>query len=118
MKKEKCIINEINKIVSNYFHENEIVNLMNYGNDSNEGLYSLSNLYKEIMDELNIKYEYVYTEDGTSDGKYITVISFNNENRIQIETKAWNGIDIIAKNIEIIYKYYYILTNQNSIKTS
>ncbi|KAG4098370.1 hypothetical protein H8356DRAFT_1672897 [Neocallimastix lanati (nom. inval.)] len=103
---EKDINYKIDKIVSNYFKLNNIEDLMEYGSDSDEGLYSLSSLYKDIMNELNIKYEYIYTEDGFSDGKYITTISFKNKKEMSIETKAWNGIDIFTENIKYIYDNY------------
>ena len=44
--------------VIDYFREHKIKNLMEYGNDYDEGLYHLSSLYKELMDKLNIKYMY------------------------------------------------------------
>ena len=80
----------IHSKVKEYFNENRIEDLMDYGNDGDEGLYKLSSLYEEIMDKLNIKYDYVYTED-VSDGKYLTTIIFNNNEKISIDTSARNG---------------------------
>ncbi len=39
--------------VVQYFKENNMENLMDYGNDSDEGLYHLSSMYQEIMDNLD-----------------------------------------------------------------
>ena len=70
--------------VIEYFEENQIKDLMNYGCDTDEGLSKLSSLYTEIMDKLNIKYSDIYTEDGASHGKYITTILFENNSKIDL----------------------------------
>lgn len=93
-----------------YFSENQIKNLMDYGSDKDEGLTSISSLYKELMDKLNVKYANVYTED-VSDGKYLTTITFENDSEIKIDTSAWNGIKVVAENIESICE------NHKSLKT-
>ena len=92
--------------VIDYFKENNIKDLMEYGSDKDEGLYKLTSLYQEIMEKLNIKYENIYTEDGISDGKYITIVSFENDKEIKIDTSAWNGLKTVAENIESIYNEY------------
>lgn len=92
--------------VIDYFRENEIKDLMDYGCDSDEGLYHLSSMYKEIMDKLEIKYSNIYTEDGISDGKYITVITFEDDSKIELDTSAWNGIKVVIENTESIYETY------------
>lgn len=94
----------LSKVIE-YFRENGIKDLMEYGNDRDEGLYHLSSMYGEIMDKLGIKYSNVYTED-VSDGKYMTTITFENDSSIEVDTSAWNGIKVIAENIESIYEYY------------
>lgn len=94
----------LSKVIE-YFKENQIKDLMDYGNDSDEGLYKLSSMYKEIMDKLGIKYSNIYTED-VSDGKYLTTIIFENDSSIQIDTSAFNGIKVVAKNVESVYETY------------
>lgn len=94
----------LSKVIE-YFKENEIKDLMEYGSDGDEGLYHLSSMYQEIMDKLGIKYSNVYTED-VSDGKYLTTIIFENDSSIQVDTSAWNGIKTVAKNMESIYESY------------
>lgn len=91
--------------VIDYFRKNEIKDLMDYGSDRDEGLTSISSLYKEIMDKLDVKYENIYTED-VSDGKYLTTVIFNENSKIEIDTSAWNGIKIVTENIESVYETY------------
>ena len=94
----------LSKVIE-YFKENEIKDLMEYGSDGDEGLYHLSSMYQEIMDKLGIKYSNVYTKD-VSDGKYLTTIIFENDSSIQVDTSAWNGIKTVAENMESIYESY------------
>lgn len=94
----------LSKVIE-YFKENEIKDLMEYGSDGDEGLYHLSSMYQEIMDKLGIKYSNVYTED-VSDGKYLTTIILENDSSIQVDTSAWNGIKTVAENMESIYESY------------
>ncbi len=104
--------------VIEYFKENNIKNLMDYGSDRDEGLYQLSSMYKEIMDNLGIKYSNVYTED-VSDGKYLTTITFEDDYSIEVDTSAWNGIEVVTENIESIYEEYEKQsekTKQNEVK--
>ena len=95
----------LSKVIE-YFNENSIKNLMQYGNDRDEGLYHLSSMYEEIMKKLNIKYLSIYTEDGISDGRYITTITFDNNSQIEINTDAFNGIKVVTNNIVSIYEKY------------
>lgn len=107
----------LSKVVE-YFKENEIKDLMEYGSDGDEGLYHLSSMYQEIMDKLGIKYSNVYTED-ISDGKYLTTITFENYSSIEVDTSAWNGIKVVTENIESIYETYENLkekSKQNEVK--
>lgn len=100
--------------VSEYFRENKIKNLMDYGADTDEGLYHLSSLYSEIMNKLGIKFSNIFTEDGSSDGKYVTTITFENDSKIQLDTSAWDGIKVISENMEYVYKNHK--KEQNIIK--
>ena len=100
---EKDII--LSKVIE-YFKENDIKDLMDYGCDKDEGLSKLSTLYTEIMDKLNIKYSDIYTEDGMSHGKYITTVFFENNSKIDIYTSAWEGIKGVTSNVESIYEFY------------
>lgn len=105
-------------VVADYFRENKIEDLMNYGSDKDEGLCHLSSMYEELMDKLNIEYTSIYTEDGMSDGKYLTTIKFRNSTKIEIDTSAWNGIGAVTENLESIYEKYInksvkVIQNEN-----
>ena len=107
----------LDKVIE-YFRENAISNLMDYGSDRDEGLNHLSSMYQEIMDKLGIKYLNVYTED-VSDGKYMTTITFENDSSIEVDTSAWNGIKVVTENMESIYETYENLkekSKQNEVK--
>lgn len=99
----KVIIEQ--KVIS-YFKENKIETLKEYGADRDEGLYKLSSLYSEIMDNLNIKYNNIFTEDGISDGKYITTISFDDETNIIIDTKSSNDFETVIDNLISVSEEY------------
>lgn len=99
--------------VIEYFKENEIKDLMDYGSDKDEGLISISSLYKEILDKLSIKYDNVYTED-VSDGKYLTTITFESDSKIKIDTSAWNGINVVTENVKSIYENFKNLSKNLS----
>ena len=95
-----------------YFKENDIKDLMEYGNDSDEGLYHFSSLYEEIMDKLNIKFNDIYTED-VSAGKYVTTIIFENNSEINLITSAFNGEEAVAENVESICEFYEKIKNNS-----
>lgn len=109
----------LSKVIE-YFRENEIKNLMDYGSDKDEGLYHLSSMYKEITDKLNIKYFDVSTRDKEgSDGIFITTILFEDKSEIEVETSAWNGIKAVTENVLSIYENYENLKeklNKNDAK--
>ena len=79
---------------------------MEYGSDFDEGLYKLSDMYKEILEQLNINCKSITTEDGMSDGKYVTTIVFNDNSEIKLDLSAWNGIGNVTENIESILEEY------------
>lgn len=99
--------------VIEYFKENKIKDLMDYGSDSDFGLISLSDMYKEIMQKLDIKYENVYTEN-VSDGKYRTTIILENNPKIVLDISAWNGIKTVAENVESVYAIYDMTLKKDS----
>lgn len=101
--------------VNEYFKENQIENLMEYGSDSDEGLYHLSSMYQEIINKLGIKYLDIYTED-VSDGKYVTTIIFANNSLIKIDTNAWNGIEVVTNNISTVFENYQELEKKTGKK--
>ena len=78
---------------------------MDYGADRDESLNKLSILYRELLQNLNIEFLDIYTEDGISDGKYVTTIIFKNETKIELDTSAWNGIEVVENNIKSVYEF-------------
>lgn len=102
----------IDDFIEIYFHTNNIRNLMEYGADRDEYVMpSLSTLYGNILDNLKIKYENIITED-ISDGKYSTIITFNNDNEISVDTNASNTYKEVSSNIEIIKDNYLKLQKE------
>lgn len=90
---------KIKNIVELYFIENGLQNLMDYGSDRDSLVMpTLSDLYKELMDKLNIEYCSIETND-ISDGKYETSIEFEDGNSIIIDTSAWNNEEIVSNNL-------------------
>ena len=94
----------LSKVIE-YFKQNGIKNLMDYGNDNDEGLFHLSSMYKELMAQLGIEYKNIYTKD-VSDGKYLTTIIFNDNSKIELDTSAWNGIKVVTENMQSVYETY------------
>ena len=81
-------------IIDKYFEENKIENFMDYGSDRDSySMPSLSSVYKDILDKLDIKYTNIFTED-ISDGKYQTTIEFNDD-KVVVDTSAWNGREVL-----------------------
>jgi len=96
----------IRKEVIKYFNENQIENLENYGADSDEGLCKISSLYSEILDNLNIKYTNIFTEDGISGGKYVITISFDDETNIVLDSKSRDNFEHVVDNLIAITEEY------------
>lgn len=90
---------------ASYFKKNGIKDLQDYGADYDEGLYHLTSMYDELIKKIGIEINNIYTEDGISDGKYITEITFKNDSKIVIDTSAWNGIQTVRDNLQTVYEY-------------
>lgn len=95
--------------VIEYFKENNLENLKNYGSDNDEGLYHFTDFYKDILDKLDIKYVYVGTEEKEP-GEYTTNINFdnnnNNNNTIAVDTKEGEEMDYLISNLAYISNEY------------
>ena len=88
-----------------YFKENNLEKLTDYGSDDDEGLYHFTDFYKELLDKLNIKYVYIGTEDKEP-GEYTTTIDFDNNSRILVDTKEGEEIDFLISNLKFISDEY------------
>lgn len=91
--------------VIEYFKENNLENLKDYGSDNDEGLYHFTDFYKEILDKLNIKYLYIGTEEKEP-GEYITNIEFDDNSQILVSTKEGEEIDYLISNLSFISNEY------------
>lgn len=99
---ENDIEEKIKKVVELYFIENDIRDLMDYGADRDSlAMPSLSTLYKEILEKLNIEVSYIATDD-ISDGKFETIVELKNGKSISIDTSAWNDKEVVSNNIKSI----------------
>lgn len=99
-------------IIDKYFEENKIEKFMDYGSDRDSySMPSLSSVYKDILDKLDIKYTNIFTED-ISDGKYQTTIEFNDD-KVVVDTSAWNGREVLKDNIESIKEKYKELQDES-----
>ena len=100
------------KLIEEYFKEKQIENFMDYGSDRDSySMPSLSTVYKDLLDKLNIKYTNISTED-ISDGKYQTTIEFD-DNKIIVDTSASNGKEVLKDNIASIKEKYEELQSES-----
>ena len=96
---------KIELYVASYFNEKNIKDLQEYGADTDEGLYHLTSMYKELINKMGIEIDNIYTEDGISDGKYITEVTFKDGAKTILDTSAWNGIETVRDNLQTVYEY-------------
>lgn len=103
---EDDIEEKIKRVVELYFAEKGLGNLMDYGYDRDSlAMPTITDLYKELMEKLNIQCCSIETDD-ISDGKYRTVIEFENGNSITVDTSAWNNEEIVSDNMISIQEEY------------
>lgn len=101
--KEELNLGKVQKLVNDYLKEYDEDNFMNFGSDRDENLLSFSDMYKDILDKLNIKYNSIYTSD-VSDGKYLTEIELVDGTKLNLDNKAWDDSEDIADNISYVLK--------------
>lgn len=99
--------------VLEYFKENNLENLKDYGADNDEGLYHFTDFYKELLDKLNIKYLYIGTEEKEP-GEYTTNINFDNNTTIFVDTKEGEEIDYLIDNLSFISNEYDLWIEEKS----
>lgn len=116
-------IKESNKYITilpkviEYFKENDLENLKDYGSDNDEGLYHFTDFYKEILDKLNIKYDYIETEEKEP-GEYTTNINFDDNNIIAVDTKEGEEMDYLINNLAYISNEYDLWIEEKSKEKS
>lgn len=101
--------------ISKYLNEKKIEDFMDYGADSDEGLYHFSELYKDLLDKLEIKYEDIYCKDGISDGKYIVNVKFDCIADYVFDVRAWQKPEVLISDINGIINYYNTYLKYESI---
>ena len=110
MKNMSLECKNINSIVEICFDMNEIKDLMEYGADKElDTMKSLSNLFKEILKELEIPINDIYTNDGVGDGKYDITIVIDNGRKYILEPKAWDTPIEVTQEIQNVVNQYLIL---------
>lgn len=96
---------EIQDVVDAYIQSNNISDFMEYGADQDvPNMPTLSKIYKEILDILQINYESVQTNEIRG-GKYETIVEFTNNNSITVDTYSRNAQEHITENINSIKEF-------------
>ena len=94
----------IEEVVKEYFEEEEITDLMNYGESGNPGLNDISEPVADCITELGYPVDYNYAEDSIyGDGKYDVHIGYNGKDYCTT-LKAWNGADEVIDFIKEIFE--------------
>ena len=98
------MVRDIREVVEEYFKEEGITDLMNYGATSDEGLGTISNVVADCIDKVGYPVAYDYAENSKcGDGKYIISIGCFDKD-FKFEISAWNGVDEVVDIIEEILK--------------
>lgn len=96
------MVRDIREAVEEYFEEEGITDLMDYGASSDEGLGTISNVVADCIVKVGYPVAYDYAEDSPSgDGKYIISIGCFDKD-FKFEISAWNGVDEVVDIIESI----------------
>lgn len=97
---------DIKTKILDYLNEYNIENLMDYGSDEDAigGMNSISEMFKDILDILKIKYVNVSTVDGISDGKYVTTIDFGDKT-LDLDIRASEEKDDILEDVKTIIDF-------------
>ncbi|MCI8548375.1 MAG: hypothetical protein HFJ38_05750 [Bacilli bacterium] len=91
-------------IVREYYKENKIKDLKDYGEDNTEN-YHFTDLYKGLLQRLDIKCEYIYTEEKEP-GEYTTTVEFDVNNKYCVDTKGYDDIYKVVHNLDLIGTEY------------
>lgn len=98
-----------------YFKEKNIETLKEYAEDFNESLYHLTDLYKDLLDKLNISYTYISTVENEP-GEFTTLIEFNKNNSISVSTKSHDSVEYVIHNLNTISSEYKNFMQQENEK--
>ncbi|MBO5005664.1 MAG: hypothetical protein J6D03_10695 [Clostridia bacterium] len=96
----------IKDVVDYYFDNKGIKNLEEYGADRDgEAMPTISSMYEDILENLKINYENIFSDD-VSAGKYTTIIEFDDNHKIQVDTKSRYSAKDIYDNVQSIKNLY------------
>ena len=95
------MVRDVREAVEEYFEEEGITDLMDYGASDDEGLGTISNVVADCLVKVGYPVAYDYTKDGLGDGKYIIHIGCLDKD-FKFEISAWNGVDEVVDIIETI----------------
>ena len=107
---------DVKKVVEDYFKDNSIKNLMDFGASCDEGLRDISKPFAEVLKSLGFKFEQSYAEDGSSDGKYNIFLEVPGitEERIELEVKAWYDVEQVTNEICNLLEDYDLLSDDDN----
>lgn len=96
----------IKDVVDYYFDNKGIKNLEDYGADRDgEAMPTISSMYENILKNLKINYQNIFSDD-VSAGKYTTIIEFDDNHKIQVDTKSRYSAKDIYDNVQSIKNSY------------
>ena len=91
---------DIRECVEEYFNENNITDLMNYGSSRDEGFSDISDVVADCLVKVGYLVEYNYSEE-ISDGKYEISVGCLDRG-FRYDLYAWDGVDDVVEIIEDI----------------
>ena len=98
----KTITNEmVKQFVLDYFKEQKITDLMDFGETGNEGLADISDPFAIILTKLGLVVKNNYAKEGYGDGKYLVYLEVPelSNKHIELSIKAWYDADKVAEDI-------------------
>ena len=106
----------IKDVVNYYFDNKGIKNLEDYGADRDgEAMPTISSMYEDILENLKINYENIFSDD-VSAGKYTTIIEFDDNHKIQVDTKSRYSAKDIYDNVQSIKNSYKDYLHEKKIE--
>ena len=98
----KDLSERVREVVEEYFEEEGITDMEDYGASGDEGLGDISEVVADCLVKVGYPVDYNYAEDSIyGDGKYDVHIGYNNKDYSTV-LKAWNGVDEVVDFIKDI----------------
>ena len=96
------MVRDIRECVEEYFKEEDITDLMEYGDTNTAGFGDISDVVADCLVKVGYPVEYNYSEE-ISDGKYEVHIGCLDRG-FTYDLYAWHGVDEVVEIIEDILK--------------